>query len=219
MGDIVDGVGLFDAIYTQRAIRSFTPDPVDRADLVRLVEAATKAPSGGNRQPWAFVVVQDRERLDALARFARNGFAAMYEMALARQQPGDPPPLPRLKRMIESFERIPAMIICCVVLRSDQTAGTAGDYGSIFPAVQNLLLAARGLGLGAALTSGWAMRDMDELRSTFAIPANVEPVAFVPVGHPDDDRYGPTTRRPVDEVLHWDGWEAGKANSAVLPYR
>jgi nitroreductase len=142
----------------------------------------------------------------------------MFDAALARQQPGDPPPFPKLKKMIESFERIPAMIICCVELRPGQPAG-AGDYGSIFPAVQNLLLAARGIDLGAALTSGWAMQDMAELRAVFGIPDGVEPVAFVPVGHPDGERYGPTTRRPVDEVLHWDGWEAGKPNSAVLPYR
>jgi len=210
-------IGLFDAIYTQRAIRSFKSDPVPREDILKIIEAGTKAPSGGNSQPWAFIVVQDRAKLDQMAVYARNGFQGMWEAAKARQQPGDPEPFPRLKPMIESFEQIPCLIIACLVNPPGKTGG--GNGGSIFPAVQNLLLAARGLGLGAALTAGWAGRNGDDIRKLLSIPENVEPVAYIPLGYPDKERYGKTTRRPVDEVTHWDGWEGEKANSATLAHR
>lgn len=210
-------INLFDAIYTQRAIRSFKPDPVSRDDIVKIIESATKAPSGGNSQPWAFIVVQDRDKLDKMAEYARNGFQAMYENAKARQQPGDPEPYPRLKPMIESFEQIPCLIIACMVNPPGRTG--AGNGGSIFPAVQNLLLAARGLGLGAALTAGWAGRNTADIRELLSIPDNVEPVAYVPLGHPDKERYSKTTRRPWSEVTHWDGWEGEKEKSAQVAHR
>lgn len=215
----MDGdINLFEAMYTQRAIRSFKPDPIDRSMVERMVEAATKAPSGANRQPWAFLAIDDRETLDELAAFARIGFERMYERALASSRPGDPPPFPRLKPMIESFERIPLLIIVCAVGTPEQPA-SAAMAGSVFPAVQNLLLAARGLGLGAALTTGWAAPSLAEIKTLLGLPDHAEPMAFIPVGLPDRERYGPTTRRPVGEVLHWGRWEEGKPNSALAVYR
>lgn len=205
-------VTLFDAIYTQRAIRSFRPDPIPREIVTRVVEAATKAPSGGNSQPWAFIAVQDPELRKQMAVFARDGFQKMYEMAKARQEPGDPPPFPRLRPMIEAFETIPVLIVACLVNAPSQ-------YGSIFPAIQNLLLAARALNIGAALTTGWAMPHNSEIKSLLRLPENVDPVAFIPLGYPDKERYGPTTRRPVDEVLHWDEWIENKPNTAAVVHR
>ena len=142
MGDI----GLFEAIYSQRAIRSFKPDPVPEELIEKVVEAATKAPSGGNSQPWAFIVVRDAETRAELAAIARRTFDGMYQAALGRARPGDPPPFPKLKVMVDNIEAIPVWIAVCITM-----PGPAA-YGSIFPAVQNLLLAARGLGLGAVLT-------------------------------------------------------------------
>lgn len=217
-GNDVREIGLFEAIYTQRAIRSFRPDPVPREQVERLVEAATKAPSGGNRQPWAFLAIDDRPTLDAMAGFARTGFQAMYDRALAAAQPGDPPPFPRLKPMIESFEQIPLLVLVCAEGTPERPA-SQGMAGSIFPAVQNLLLAARGLGLGAALTTGWAAPSVGEIKELLGLPEHVEPMAFIPVGYLDKENYGPTTRRPVEEVLHWDRWASDKPNSAVVAYR
>ena len=211
-------IGLFDAIYTQRAIRSYKPDPVPQELILKVIEAATKAPSGGNSQPWAFVVVQDREKRNKLAEYAKEGFAVMYDNALARMKPGDPPPFENLKPMIENFEVIPCIIIACLVRPPGQALGS-GNYSSIFPAVQNLLLAARGLGLGALLSSGWAQKRMPDIREMLDLPDNVEPVAFIPLGYPDKQRYGKTTRRPVEEVTHWDAWEGDKGNSAQVARR
>ncbi|MGE0687705.1 MAG: nitroreductase family protein, partial [Dehalococcoidia bacterium] len=108
-------ISLFDALSTQRAIRSYKHEPVPRDVLAKIIEYATKAPSGGNSQPWAFIVVDDREKIRALGDIARVQFAAMYENAMKNVQPGDPPPLPRLKLMVEDFDNIPAIVYPCLV--------------------------------------------------------------------------------------------------------
>ncbi len=206
-------IGLFEAIYSQRAIRSFKPDPVPDELIEKVVEAATKAPSGGNSQPWAFIVVRDTETRAELASIARRTFDGMYQAALGRAQPGDPPPFPKLKVMVDHLDDIPVWIAVC------STMPGPGAYGSIFPAVQNLLLAARGLGLGAVLTGLLGGPSVEATKKALAIPEDVEPVAFIPLGYPDKERYGPTTRRPLSEVLHWERWEDGKENTAKRPYR
>ena len=200
-------IGLFEAIYTQRAIRSFKSDPVPEETLRKVIEAATKAPSGGNSQPWAFIVVQDRKTVSAIAEYAKPGFAQMYERALARAKPGDPPPFPRLKPLVDNFEQVPAIVFPCLVRPPGSTGGGGGTMAgaSIYPAVQNLLLAARGLGLGAAIT-GLAMGNQDDVKKLLDVPENVDLVALIPMGFPDTERYGKTTRKPVNEVLHWEGW-------------
>lgn len=196
-------IDLFDAIYTQRAIRSFKTDPVPDDVIRMLIGAASKAPSAGNTQPWAFVVVRSPQTIAAIGGYARKAFEVMYQRALSRAQPGDEPPYPRLKPMVENFEAIPAIIFPCLV-----KADPAGppQYSSIFPAVQNLLLAARGLGLGAVITAGIAMPYISEIKELLNIPADVEPVALIPIGWPDKERYGRTTRKPVDQITHWEAW-------------
>lgn len=211
-------IGLFDAIHTQRAIRSYRPDPVPRELIVRVIEAATKAPSSANSQPWAFIVIDDRQKLDRIAEWAKDGFNDRYQAALTRMQPGDPMPYAGLKPMIDEFERIPCLITACLVRPEGQPHG-AGNYGSIYPAVQNLLLAARGLGLGALLSAGWAEKHLADIVELLNLPGNLEPVAFIPLGYPDKQHYGPTTRRPVEEVTHWNGWEGDKGNTAKTAYR
>src|SRR5581483_5216470 len=155
-------IGLFEAIYTQRAIRSFKPEPVSDDVIRRLIEAASKAPSAGNVQPWSFVVVRDKAMIVAIGAYARKAFETMYDRALARAKPGDEQPYPRLKPMVESFEAIPAIVFPCLV-KPVESAGPP-QYSSIFPAVQNLLLAARGLGLGAVITAGIAMPYVNEIK-------------------------------------------------------
>lgn len=212
-------IGLFDAIYTQRAIRSYKSDPVPKELITKVIEAATKAPSGANTQPWAFMVIQDDEKRAKLAEWAKDGFFnGMYKAAVERMKPGDPPPFANLKPMIEEFEKIPVIIVACLVRPEGQAHGT-GNYSSIFPAVQNLLLAARGLGLGALLSSGWANKHLQDIREMLKLPDNVETVAFIPLGYPDKQRYGKTTRRPVEEVTYWDEWEEGRVNSAQAAHR
>jgi nitroreductase len=214
-----DEIGLFEAMYTQRAIRMFKPDPVPDELLEKILGAATKAPSGANSQPWAFVVVRDEHKLEELAAIARRGFDTLMAGALSRAQPGDPPPMPNLTKMIAKVDDIPAWIIVCIVAKPGMGPAT-NFYSSIFPAVQNLLLAARGVGLGAVLTGLLGGAETPSLRAALGIPEEVEPVAFIPIGYPAEGaHYGPTTRRPLSEVVHWDGWDGQKTNSAKVAYR
>ena len=208
---MADGqIGLFDAIYSQRAVRSLRPDPVPEEHLTRIIEAATKAPSGGNSQPWAFVGINEREMIGKLAVFVQDAFAPMYDSALANANPNDPPPYGRLKWLVDAFDQVPAVILACYVGREGVERHPREGLSSVYPAVQNLLLAARGLGLGATLT-GLAINHANgkykgDVKALLGIPEHVEPLVLIPIGYPDKERYGSTTRKPVAEVTHWNSW-------------
>jgi len=179
----VQEISLFDAIHSQRAIRHFTDAPVDDALVEQMIESATRAPSAHNAQPWRFVVVRDRETKALLG--------AIFD-ELGQNRPGGAP-----SRM--PWEAVPLLVVVCSEgsFGSDPSAQMAMD-ASIYPAVQNLLLAARGLGLGTVLTTRWKRREAD-LRPLLGLPDAVSVHAIVPVGWPAE-RFGPTSRRPVAAV-------------------
>lgn len=204
-----DDIGLFEAIYTQRAIRRLKPDPVPD-DLIRsLIEAATKAPSGANRQPWRFVVVRDASARAKIAEWYLDAWNKTYGAVPPERQAQDPPAARRTLKAADHLAHhmgeAPVLILVCA--RNAPPPGSpagGGHYGSIFPAVQNLLLAARGLGLGASLTTMHKFHDR-EVKELLDIPENVETVALIPVGYPIG-KYGPTTRLPVEKITHWERW-------------
>ena len=197
---------LEEAMRTQRAIRRLKPDPVDDALVLHLIELALKAPSGSNQQNWEFIVVKDRAVKARLASLTRIPWR-IYRGIGRRGARGDP----RALRMFDAvqwqtdhFEEIPVLVVACLrgVRLWFPPIVTTGYYGSIYPSVQNLLLAARAAGLGAALItmplwSTWLAR------RALGLPWNVSPCAVVPLGWPKG-RYGPTTRRPVGNVVHVD---------------
>ena len=197
---------LEEAMRTQRAVRRLKPDPVDDALVLRLIELATKAPSGSNQQNWEFVVVRDRAVKERLGRLNRRAFA-LYSRIARRVAARDA----KMQRMIDAvqwqadhFEDIPVVIVAC--LRGFRPffppIAATSFYGSIYPAVQNLLLAARATGLGAALIT-LPLWSSVLARRALGLPWNVAPCAVIPLGWPRG-RYGPTTRRPVGDVVHVD---------------
>lgn len=197
---------LEDAMRTQRAIRRLKPDPVDDDLLLHLIELALKAPSGSNMQNWEFVVVKDRAVKARLARLNRMAWV-VYGGIGRRLAANDEPSLRAIKAVqwqADHFEQIPVLVVAC--LRGFRAwlppVVASSYYGSIYPSVQNLLLAARAAGLGAALItlplwSTWLAR------RALGLPWNVNPCAVIPLGWPKG-KYGPTTRRPVGEVVHLD---------------
>ena len=197
---------LEDAMRTQRAIRRLKPDPVDDALVLRLIELALKAPTGSNQQNWEFVVVKDRavkERLGAL-----NNRAWRLYGGIGRRMVRDQPAMLRIMDAVQwqadHFAEIPVIVIAC--LRGPRAyfppMVASSYYGSIYPSVQNLLLAARAAGLGAALIT-LPLWSTFLARRVLGLPWSVQPAAVVPLGWPRG-RYGPTTRRPVGEVVHVD---------------
>ena len=214
---MAEEIGLFEAMYTQRAIRRLKPDPVSGELISKLIEAATKAPSGGDRQPWAFVVIRDPATKQKIGGWYLDAWNQTYGAAPREAIERLPANQIRVLRSAEHLARhlaqAPVLILACVRVASPPGSApgvaAASHYGSIFPAVQNLLLAARGLGLGATLTTLHRLHEQD-VKDLLGIPANVEAVALIPVGHPIS-KYGPTKRRPVDDVVHYDRWGSSKA--------
>ena len=203
---------LFDAIYTQRAIRRWKPDPVPQDLLKRVLEAATKAPSGSNTQPWRWLVVQDESKRKAIATAlseflaSNEGMRSYFESGVKSPEKSTRLMLTGALQLAEDLAKAPVLIIPCLY---GTTVDRISTGSSIFPAVQNLLLAARGLGLGTVLTTFQA-RIEDVVREQLGIPEDALPVALIPLGYPDAN-FGPTRRKPIGEVVYWDGWGRGSA--------
>jgi len=196
---------VFEAISTLRAIRRFRPDPVPEEMIWRVLESATKAPSGGNRQPWAFLVVQDPETKRRIAEVYREGWERFY--GPLREQAERDPNFGRVYRSAEylayHLEEAPVLILACLRTSPWPTAvSPPGSY--IYPAVQNLLLSARALGLGGVLTTLHRVREK-EVRDLLGIPDGWETMALIPLGWPAVP-FGPVRRRPVEEVTYWERW-------------
>lgn len=216
---------LFEAISELRAMRRLKPDPVPDELLWKILEAGTRAPSGSNTQVWRFLVVRDPES----KRFIQERYKRawdVYAQANVEAAAKNPPPRdelgPRLRmarvagELAERMHEAPVLLIVCMIPRTDLPPVAAGRrrspaalYASIFPAVQNILLAARAVGLGSVLTTLHLLYE-DEIKARFNIPADVETVALLPIGYPKG-KFGPTTRRPVEQVTYWERWAAARA--------
>jgi nitroreductase len=186
----------FDVVHTQRAARTFLPDDIDDDTVARILTAATHAPSAENSQPYDFVVVRDpelRARIGALtARAWTSGGRAFEEDRLS------PAFLADVERgAMGGVAAAPVLIVVCGDTRPIHAAALAS---SVFPAVQNLLLAAHALGLGSTLTT-LPLVAGDELSTLLALPPEVVPLAVVPLGRLPKP-LGRPRRRPVSEKAH-----------------
>ena len=194
-----DGPGFFDVVLRQRACRSFAPDPVPDEDVERILTAATHAPSAENMQPWVFVVVRDATTLASIGELARSlwdGTARAYAAPHL-----DPKMLAAIDAsMAAGFGGAPALIVVGV----DMTAGVhkGAVPSSIYPAVQNLLLAAAALGYGSALTTLTTLV-ADQLRPLVGLSDHVDPMAVIPLGRPARP-LGPPRREPIATKTHRD---------------
>jgi len=199
---------LEEAVRTQRSIRRIKSDPVDDSLVLHLLELAMKAPTGSNAQNWEFIVVKDRKVVAKLGRLNRRALkigGAIYKRIIARRMNDQ---MLRIEKAVQwqadHFDEIAVVVVACLkgVIPLWPPMATSSAYGSIYPAVQNLLLAARAAGLGAALIT---MPLWSKLlaRRALGLPWNVTPCAVIPLGWPLG-KYGPTTRRPVGELVSLD---------------
>ena len=207
---------LFEALETTRAIRRFTDAPVTDEEMRTCIRSATQAPSGGNIQPWQFLVVRDVEAKRAIADVYRRAYDR-YEPALMRLRPPARSPeeeasfqrMARASRhLAEHLGEVPVLVLVLMpnismTLEDDQGPLDVGTpFASVYPAVQNLMLAARGLGIGTTLTTVYRIYQ-DEVRAICAIPERYEVVALVPMGRPRVP-FRAGRRRPAEQVTHWD---------------
>tara|TARA_B100000700_G_scaffold329997_1_gene454083 strand:+ start:3199 stop:3819 length:621 start_codon:yes stop_codon:yes gene_type:complete len=194
-------ISLGEAIFTLRAIRRFKNEPIDNEIIKDILLSATQAPSGGNSQPWHFLVVKDK--------IQKEEFAELYHQAwwAKRADQGIYKPediaennkttLSAMK-LSDEIATAPAIILVCA------TAQGSGPMGSVIPAVQNLLLTARSLGIGGTITTLHPSVE-DQVKSMFNMPENVQIVYCVPIGYPKGN-FGPVQRKPLAEVTSLGVW-------------
>nr|UXE44060.1 albonoursin synthase [uncultured bacterium] len=188
---------LEEAMRTQKAIRRLRPDPLDDGLVLHLLELALRAPTGANKQNWEFIVVKDpavKARLGKLNRQALRVYARIERL----------PSPAAVEWQAQHFADIPVIVVACLsaVIPLWPPVATASLYGSIFPSVQNLLLAARAAGVGATLIT-LPLWSRFLARRALGLPWSIAPCAVVPLGWPQG-RYGPTERRAVEEVVSLD---------------
>lgn len=206
---------LYDALMTTRAMRHFTDEPVPDDVIESILAAAVQAPSGGNIQPYQFLVVTDPGKRAALGELYLRGWQR-YAPAVAKLTP--PPRTADDARVAErswkasddlahNLAAVPALIIVLVPKISMDVADDEGTmdvgpvYASVYPAVQNVILAARAHGLGAVLTTIHRIHEAD-LRKVADVPDRYEIAAVLPVGHPTG-RWGVARRRPAPTLTSW----------------
>ncbi len=209
-------LGLLEGLCTTRAIRRYTADAVPDAALRDMLFAATRAPSGSNRQPFRFVVLRDGER--ALQARALIGSAARQIWATKRRNDGYDQgsgadagsPKARMARTmqnyVDSIDHAPVLVLPCLVRYREPDPM---EGASVYPAVQNLLLAARGLGYGGVIT-GFHRPVEGELKTLLGIPDEVFIACTVTLGRPAGN-HGPVRRRPMHELVFGEVWSESPA--------
>ncbi|MCK9902917.1 nitroreductase [Parafrankia colletiae] len=214
MSDLEPGaapaIDLREAMRTARSLRRFRPEPVSDEVLARCLEAATWAPSGSNAQAWKFLVLRSPEVRAVLGPAFREGWdwvRTIYGQAAEAPPADDTSRQARLTRtmlhLVDNFENVPVYVLFCYRLTGFVPEFIEG--GSIFPAMQNFLLAARAEGLGT-VPSTWFTFAEDKLRSIIGIPDDWRIAALVAAGWPVG-RHGPVRRRPLHTVTALDTWD------------
>ncbi len=202
---------IWTVMSTARTIRRFTDEPVDDATLGRCLEAATWAPSGANAQEWRFIVLASPEQRGIVAKAAAQALKVIEPVyGMTRPAAGDESRRARTNRATyELHDRAGEFTSVLFVQKKFPTASELLLGGSIFPAMQNFLLAARAQGLGACLTSWASYGGEPLLREAVGVPADWMLAGHVVIGWPRGN-HGPVRRRPVSDVVFLDHWDTPK---------
>jgi nitroreductase len=215
-------IGLFEAIYSARSLRRFKPDPVPDDVITKVLDAAIRAPSGSNQQSWEFVVIKDAAQRKKIGDVYRKGGEILKALYTDRVKPEHMSEDTYRKLTTSAYYLIdhmgdaPVLLLVCLkqvpltgappklppevanAMRSQ--ARISGS--SIYPAVQNIILACRAFGLGTVLTTIHTFYE-DEVRAILGLPPEVMSYALMPIGYPQG-KFGPIKRRPVSEVAYLD---------------
>ena len=201
-----DAIGLLEGLATTRAIRRYTDAPVADDDLATILWHAGRAPSGSNRQPFRFLVLRDGPNARAAKSLLGEAFRAGWNAK--RESDGYRPSrfAESMQRYVDRFEQTPVVVLVCL---ERYRKPSPYEGASVYPACQNLLLAARALGYGGALTM-WHLGVEAELRELLAIPDNVALSACITLGVPEGN-HGPVKRKLLTQIAFDDGWGTGAA--------
>ncbi len=224
----MEEIGLFEVMYSARALRRFKPDPVPDEIISKILDAAIRAPTASNYQNWVFIVVKDPERRRRIAEIYRkvgDGIRPVIANLFEPEQRAEAIPDSQRRKLgnavlylFENMHVPPVLLVACLkptppywqaaqvpanILKGMQ-AMARFESSSIYPAVQNIILACRAFGLGTVLTTLHAVLE-DEVKAVLEIPKEVDTWALLPVGYPID-KFGPVKRQPIGEVAFQDRW-------------
>jgi len=192
-----------EAMFSQRSIRRFRPDPIPLSDLELIMEAAIKAPSGGNRQPARFLILNDPQVISQFGKLYREAWWAKRRdekrpWTSREEIPAEDRGSTSAARLADEIKDAPCIILAL-------TTGK-GQASSVIPAVQNLMLAARALGIGSVPTTLHA-QVLERVYALLGIPSEMDFHLCIPLGYPRGN-FGPTQRRPAAEVTSLNRWDA-----------
>jgi nitroreductase len=200
---------LFEIMQTTRAMRRLKPDPVPDELIRKILQAGICAPSGANTQKWKFLVIKDPKIKQQVQVYYKRAFD---EVIGPRYETSTPPPgvtreaylrqRAAVQYLTDHFHEAPVWIVAC--LDEGTATPTRMSGASIYPAVQNMLLAARALGLGATLTTRHLLHEK-EAEAALGLPPGVHSYAILPIGYPMG-KFGPVGRGPMTEVVYQDRW-------------
>ncbi len=212
------GIGIYEVMSTTRAVRRLRPDPIPDDVLRRVIEAANWAPTGGNAQPWRVIAVRDAQKRQRLQELYIGPWEQYAEAHRARLGGVSTSERQRQERMLAAADHLarnlhhaPVILVFCfnpkLMAITDAGLDRPSVVGgaSVYPAVENALLACRAEGLGCTLTTLLCFREA-EVKSTLRIPADWGTCAFVPIGYPEGRGHGPLQRRPVEKMVFLDSW-------------
>jgi nitroreductase len=203
-----EDVPLLEGLRTTRAIRRLLPDPVPNALIRKVCEAGTFAPSGGNRQPWKFVAVTEPERRAWVAERYRPIFEGYIAPAVERAKAPDFPEAGRRMQraaihLAEHLHEAPVHLFVAGWSRRGEP-----QLQALMPAVQNVLLACRAVGLGASVTTLHRAFG-EECDRWLGLPEGCPTCALIPIGWPKG-KYGRPPRRSIDDCLHFETYDPTK---------
>ena len=197
----LNSMALGEAMFTQRAIRRFKKDPIPADVMTDIMEAAIRAPNGGNNQQWHFIVVQDAEMRGKLGELYHEAWWAKRADA-GIHGPEDLPPgrnsMRSAMRLANEIGDAPVMVLICATAKGAQAAG------SVIPSAQNMLLAARAFGIGGTIATLHPVVE-ERVHELLNIPETAQVVYCMPFGYPRGV-FGPVTRLPLSEVCSYDRW-------------
>lgn len=212
-------IGVFEAIHSARALRRFRPDPVPDEVIARVLDAAIRAPSAGNGQNWLFVVVKDAQQRQRLGEIYRRAGAMVWELYQRRGRPEHISEAQWEKiatsglYLHQHLAEAPLLLVACLRLGATEGFGDLPQEtqiammaafpwmagASIYPAIQNVILACRALGLGTCLTTNHMLLEA-EVKLLLGLPAEFRTFALLPIGYPRN-KFGAVNRRPLSEVV------------------
>ena len=204
---------VFDTIYSMRAMRRLKPDPVSKDLLEKIMSAGIQAPSGQNTQPWAFLVLTETANKKFFGDRYNYWLKERFGDLLLKNDTSSPygRTINAARHLGDHMHEAPVILMVFGkrdwpfnVKEGDRKGNAPPSYGSIYPCVQNILIAARALGLGASLTTMHQMFE-DEIHDEFNVPRTHGIVATIPIGYPEGN-FGPLTREPLNKKVHYERW-------------